>query len=149
MSSSLTKSGGGRMVKLLACGARGPRFDSRPHHLNFRDWYILPTSCNMTERLSMRRQSSKQSMATIHTGKSLETPNLHVNKKIYIVLIGFIKMPCVIKTEYSIYIFSNSYVNVTHPTTLHDTTTQLLVWKGMLIYDCNLMERVINSAINT
>ena len=96
--SSLTESGGGRMVKLLACGARGPRFDSRPHHLNFRDWYILPPSCNMTERLSMRRKSSKQSMATIHTGKSLD-------KKIYIVLIGFIKMPCVIKIEYSIYIF--------------------------------------------
>ena len=26
---------GGRVVKLLACGARGPGFDSRPRHLNF------------------------------------------------------------------------------------------------------------------
>ena len=33
-------SGGGRVVKLLACGARGPGFDS---HLNFRDW-LSPAS---------------------------------------------------------------------------------------------------------
>ena len=26
---------GGRLVKLLACGARGPGFDSPPRHLNF------------------------------------------------------------------------------------------------------------------
>ena len=26
---------GGRVVKLLACGARGPGFDSRPRHLDF------------------------------------------------------------------------------------------------------------------
>ena len=32
------RSGGGRVVKLLAYGARGPRFDSRPCHSNFRDW---------------------------------------------------------------------------------------------------------------
>ena len=31
-------SDGGRVVKLLACGARGPGFDSPPRHLNFRDW---------------------------------------------------------------------------------------------------------------
>ena len=36
-------SGGGRVVKLLACGARGPKFDSRPRHLNFRDW-LSPAS---------------------------------------------------------------------------------------------------------
>ena len=30
-------SGGGRVVKLLACGERGPGFDSPPRHLNFRD----------------------------------------------------------------------------------------------------------------
>ena len=28
-------SSGGRVVKLLACGARGPGFDSRPRHSNF------------------------------------------------------------------------------------------------------------------
>ena len=31
-------SGGGVVVKLLACGARGPGVDSRSRHLNFRDW---------------------------------------------------------------------------------------------------------------
>ena len=29
------RSSGGRVVELLACRARGPGFDSRPHHLNF------------------------------------------------------------------------------------------------------------------
>ena len=38
-----TRSGGGRVVKLLACGARGPGFDSPPRHLNFRDW-LSPAS---------------------------------------------------------------------------------------------------------
>ena len=32
-------SSGGRVVKLLAFGARGPGFDSSPRHLNFRDWF--------------------------------------------------------------------------------------------------------------
>ena len=36
-------SGGGRVVKLLACGARGQGFDSPPCHLNFRDW-LSPAS---------------------------------------------------------------------------------------------------------
>ena len=35
-------SGGGRVVKLLVCGARGPGFDSPPRHLNFRD-LLSPT----------------------------------------------------------------------------------------------------------
>ena len=30
--------GGGKVVKLLACGARGPEFDSRSRHYDFRDW---------------------------------------------------------------------------------------------------------------
>ena len=34
---NLCGSGGGRVVKLLACWARGPGFDSPPRHLNFRD----------------------------------------------------------------------------------------------------------------
>ena len=37
---------GGRVVKLLACGARGPGFDSRPHHLNFQRLVI---SCFQVE----------------------------------------------------------------------------------------------------
>ena len=31
-------SSGGVVVKLLACGARGPGFDSRSCHYDFRDW---------------------------------------------------------------------------------------------------------------
>ena len=38
------------MVKLLACGARGPGFDSRPRHLNFQIGYLLLPSGDMTER---------------------------------------------------------------------------------------------------
>ena len=37
------ESGGGRVVKLLACGARGLGIDSPPRHLNFRDW-LSPAS---------------------------------------------------------------------------------------------------------
>ena len=36
----------GRVVKLLACGARGPGFDSRPRHLNFQKLVI---SCFQVE----------------------------------------------------------------------------------------------------
>ena len=36
-------SGSGRLVKLLACGAKNPEFDSPPRHLNFRDW-LSPAS---------------------------------------------------------------------------------------------------------
>ena len=39
-------SSGGRVVKLLACGARGPGFDSRPRHLNFQRLVI---SCFQVE----------------------------------------------------------------------------------------------------
>ena len=39
-------SSGGRVVKLLACGARGPGFDSRPRHLNFQKLVI---SCFLVE----------------------------------------------------------------------------------------------------
>ena len=35
-----------RVVKLLACGAIGPGFDSRPHHLNFQRFVI---SCFQVE----------------------------------------------------------------------------------------------------
>ena len=36
-SSFFVGSGGDRVVKLLACGSRGPGFDSPPRHLNFRN----------------------------------------------------------------------------------------------------------------
>ena len=39
-------SSGGRVVKLLACGARGPGFDPRPRHLNFQRLVI---SCFQVE----------------------------------------------------------------------------------------------------
>ena len=39
-------SSGCRVVKLLACGARGPGFDSRPRHLNFQRLVI---SCFQVE----------------------------------------------------------------------------------------------------
>ena len=44
--SYITGSSGGRVVKLLACGARGPGFDSRPRHLNFQRLVI---SCFQVE----------------------------------------------------------------------------------------------------
>ena len=37
-SSMKCKSSGGEVVKLMACGARGPGFDSWSHRCNFRDW---------------------------------------------------------------------------------------------------------------
>ena len=40
LSSYSSWSSGGRVVKLLACGARGPGFDSRPRHLNFQRFVI-------------------------------------------------------------------------------------------------------------
>ena len=40
------RSSGGRVVKLLACGARGPGIDSRPRHLNFQKLVI---SCFQVE----------------------------------------------------------------------------------------------------
>ena len=43
---TVCRSSGGRVVKLLACGARGPRFDSRPPHLNFQRLVI---SCFQVE----------------------------------------------------------------------------------------------------
>ena len=41
--SVVKESGGGQVVKLLACGVRRPGFDSRSRHLNFRDW-LSPAS---------------------------------------------------------------------------------------------------------
>ena len=43
MDQNQSGSGGGRVVKLLACRASGHGFDSQSCHLNFRDW-VSPTS---------------------------------------------------------------------------------------------------------
>ena len=49
------------MVKLLACGARGPGFDFRLRHLNFqRLVYLLLPSRDMVEIPLKRRKSSIQ-----------------------------------------------------------------------------------------
>ena len=47
---TLNRSSGERVVKLLACGARGPGLDSQPRHLNFEIGYLLLPSQDMTER---------------------------------------------------------------------------------------------------
>ena len=47
-------SSGGAVVKLLACRAKGPGFDSRSRHYNFRDWLSLAPSRDMAER-SLKR----------------------------------------------------------------------------------------------
>ena len=46
----LLGSSDGRVVKLLACGARGPGFDSRPRHLNFQRFVISCFKSDMAER---------------------------------------------------------------------------------------------------
>ena len=46
VSSRAVRSSGGRVVKLLACGARGPGLDPRPRHLDFQRLVI---SCFQVE----------------------------------------------------------------------------------------------------
>ena len=41
---SMKWSSGGVVVKLLACGARCPGFDSRSRHYDFRDWFAASNS---------------------------------------------------------------------------------------------------------
>ena len=53
-------SDGGRVVKLLAGVARGPRFDSRLCHLNSEIGYLLLPSRDMAEIPLKRRKSSIQ-----------------------------------------------------------------------------------------
>ena len=44
-----TGSGDGRVVKLLACGAKGPGFDSRSRRLKFRDWLSPASGSDVAE----------------------------------------------------------------------------------------------------
>ena len=48
------------MVKLFACGARGPGFDSRSRRYDFRDWLSPASGRDMAEITLKRRKSSKQ-----------------------------------------------------------------------------------------
>ena len=43
------RSSGGEVVKFLACGARGPGFDSRSRYYDFRDWLSPAPSHDMAE----------------------------------------------------------------------------------------------------
>ena len=57
------RSSGGLVVKLLACGARGPGFDSRCRRYDFRDWLSHVSkvpSRDMTEISLKRCKSPKQ-----------------------------------------------------------------------------------------
>ena len=58
----LTGRGVGRVVKLLACGARGLGFDSRSRHLNYRNWLPLMLckfSIQPTDRLTERQMDGR------------------------------------------------------------------------------------------
>ena len=50
--------------KLLACGARGPGFDSRSRRDDFRDWLSAASSRDMAER-SLNRRKSQNNQPTI------------------------------------------------------------------------------------
>ena len=62
-------SSGGRVVKLLACGARGPVFDSRPRHLNFQRLVI---SCFQVEIWLKDRQIDVNPQNNQPTNQSLD-----------------------------------------------------------------------------
>ena len=64
------RNSGGVVVKLVACGARGPGFDFRPRRYNFRDWYLLLPSRNMAERSLKRRKSSNKPTNHVYTVSS-------------------------------------------------------------------------------
>ena len=57
---STVRSSSGVVVKLMACEARGPGFDSRSRHYDFRYWFSPAPSRDMAERSLKRRNSSKQ-----------------------------------------------------------------------------------------
>ena len=50
---------GGVVVMLLACGARGPMFDSWSRHYDFKDWLSSDSSRDMAGISLKRRISSK------------------------------------------------------------------------------------------
>ena len=60
------RSGGGRVVKLLACRARGPGFDYQSRHLNFQR-LIISFQVHMAEMPLKRRKSSIQPTESSYT----------------------------------------------------------------------------------
>ena len=57
-----------KIDRLLTCGARGPRFDSPPRHLNFRDWLTPASKVWLKYRLSdVNPQYNQPTKATIDT----------------------------------------------------------------------------------
>ena len=60
MINTLYRSSCGVVVKLLACEARGPGFDSRSPNYDFRDWFSLALSRDMAERSLKRYKSPNQ-----------------------------------------------------------------------------------------
>ena len=56
----MKESSGGVVVKILACGAVGPGFDSRPRRYDSEIGYLLLPCRDRAERSLKRRKSSKQ-----------------------------------------------------------------------------------------
>ena len=54
------RSSGGVVIKLLACGARGRKFDTWSCRYDFVDWLSPVSICDMAEIRLKRRKSSKQ-----------------------------------------------------------------------------------------
>ena len=77
-------SSGGRVVKLLACGARGPGFESRPRHWIFRDW-LSPASKS--------RYGWKIAKSTL----ILKTTNQTNRRDCYFILACLIRCKCSMK----------------------------------------------------
>ena len=63
------RSSGGVVVKLLACGARGPGFDTRSRRYVSEIGYLLLPSRDMAERSLKRHKSSKQPTNRVQKSK--------------------------------------------------------------------------------
>ena len=79
----ITRSSGGVMAKLLACGARGPGFDSGFATTISENGYLLLPSRDMAERSLKRRKSSNQptNQPTEHITKSLWVAKVCTNSR--------------------------------------------------------------------
>ena len=74
-------------TKLLACGARGPEFDSPPRHLNFRDW-LSPASksqygWNTAKATKILNTTNQQTnLRSIHTCCRYYLNNMSLNSSV-------------------------------------------------------------------